>query len=42
MTDLCPYLESIYAEDDFKGTELYTEIKRREENIGKTLLNVAA
>ena len=41
-TDLCPYLESIYAEDDFKGTELYTEIKRREENIGKTLLNVAA
>lgn len=41
-TDLCPYLESEFSEDDFKRTGLYTEIRKREETIGRTLLNVAA
>ncbi len=40
--DICPYLESVFSEDDFKGTGLYAEIRRREENIGRNLLNVAA
>lgn len=40
--DIRPYLESIYSEDDFKGTELYAEIRKREKNIGKNLLKVAA
>lgn len=41
-TDLCPYLESEFSENDFKVTGLYTEIRKREENIGRKLLNVAA
>ena len=41
-TDLCPYLESVFSGDDFKRTVLYTEIKKREKNIGRTLLNIAA
>lgn len=40
--DICPYLESVYSEDDFKGTELYAEIRRREDIIGKNLLKAAA
>ncbi len=40
--DIRPYLESIFSDGDFKGTELYAEIRRREENIGKNLLKVAA
>ncbi len=40
--DIRPYLESVFSEDDFKGTELYSLIKKREESIGRTLLNVAA
>lgn len=40
--DIRPYLESVYSEDDFKGTELYAEIRRREDVIGKNLLKVAA
>lgn len=40
--DLCPYLESVFSEADFKGTGLYAEIRKREEKIGKTLLIVAA
>ena len=41
-TDLCPYLESVFSEDDFKRTGLYTEIRKREETICKTLLIIAA
>ena len=41
-TDLCPYLESAFSKDDFKRTELYTEIRKREETIGRILLNVVA
>ena len=41
-TDLCPYLESVFSEDDFNGTDLCSEIRRREGNIGRTLLKVAA
>lgn len=40
--DIRPYLESVFSDDDFMGTGLYTEIRKREENIGKNLLNVAA
>ena len=40
--DIRPHLESVFSEEDFKGTELYTEIRKREENIGKNLLKVAA
>lgn len=40
--DLCPYLESVFSEDDFKRTGLYTEIRKREETICKTLLIIAA
>lgn len=36
--DICPYLESVFSEGDFKRTDLYTEIKKREKNIGRTLL----
>lgn len=41
-TDLCPYLESVFSEDDFKGTELCSEVRKREEKVGRTLLKVAA
>ena len=41
-THLCPYLESIFSEDDFKGTDLYSKIRQREEIIGRKLLRVAA
>ncbi len=40
--DIRPYLESIFSEEYFKKTDLYTEIKKHEKAIGKTLLNVAA
>jgi hypothetical protein len=40
--EICPYLESVFLENDFKGTGLYTEIRKREEDIGMKLLNVAA
>lgn len=40
--DIRPYLESEFSECDFKRTGLYIEIRKREENIGKNLLNVAA
>lgn len=40
--DICPYLESVFSECDFMRTELCAEIRRREENIGKNLLKVAA
>lgn len=40
--DICPCLESVFSEEDFKATGLYTEIRKREEIIGRTLLNVAA
>ena len=40
--DICPYLESIFSEEDFKATGLYAEIRKREENIGRKLLSVAA
>lgn len=39
--DLRPFLESIFSEGDFKRTELYNEIRKREEIIGRTLLKVA-
>jgi hypothetical protein len=40
--DIRSYLESLFFEDDFKGTGLYAEIRKREEKIGKNLLKVAA
>ena len=40
--DIRPYLENVFSEGDFMRTELYAEIKKREENIGKNLLKVAA
>jgi hypothetical protein len=40
--DIRPYLESVYSEDDFKGTELYAEIRKREDIISKNLLKAAA
>jgi hypothetical protein len=40
--DICPYLESVYSEDGFIGTELYAEIRKREDIIGKNLIKVAA
>ena len=40
--DIRPYLESVYSEDDFKGTELYAEISKREDIISKNLLKAAA
>lgn len=40
--DIRPYLESVFSEDDFKGTLLYAEIRKREQSIGRTLLKVAA
>ena len=40
--DLRSFLESEFLEEDFKRTGLYTEIRKREESIGKTLLSVAA
>ena len=38
----CYYLESVFSAGDFMRTELYAEIRKREENIGKNLLKVAA
>jgi hypothetical protein len=40
--DIRPYLESMFSDGDFMGTELYAEIRRREEIVGKNLLKVAA
>lgn len=40
--DIRSYLESLFFEDDFKGTGLYAGIRKREEKIGKNLLKVAA
>lgn len=40
--DLCPHLEGVFSEEDFKKTGLCTEIGKREASIGKTLLKVAA
>lgn len=40
--DIRPCLESMFSENDFKRTGLYAEIRKREESIGRTLLNVAA
>lgn len=40
--DIRPYLESVFSAGDFMRTELYAEIRKREENIGKNLLKVAA
>lgn len=40
--DIRPFLEGVYSEDDFKGTELYAEIRKREDIIGKNLLKAAA
>jgi hypothetical protein len=40
--DIRPYLENVFSEGDFMRTELYAEIRRREDVIGKNLLKVAA
>ena len=40
--DIRPYLESVFSEGDFMRTELYAEIRKREDIIGKNLLKVAA
>ena len=40
--DLRPYLESKFSANDFKGTDLYSEIRKREDKIGRKLLKVAA
>lgn len=40
--DIRPYLESLFSEDNFMGTGLCAEIRRREDVIGKNLLKVAA
>ena len=40
--DIRPYLENVFSEGDFMRTELYAEIRRREDVIGQNLLKVAA
>lgn len=40
--DIRPYLESAFSEDNFIGTGLCAEIRRREKVIGKNLLKVAS
>ena len=40
--DIRPFLESVFSEDYFRETVLYTEIRKREENIGRKILNTAA
>ena len=40
--DIRPYLESVFSEGDFMRTKLYTEIRKREDIIGKILIKVAA
>ena len=40
--DIRPYLESAFSEDNFIGTGLCAEIRRREKVIGKNLLKAAA
>lgn len=40
--DIRPFLENVFSEGNFMETELYAEIRKREENIGKNLLEVAA
>jgi len=40
--DLRPYLESFFSEVEFKGTDLYSQIRKHEDKIGRTLLKVAA
>ncbi len=41
-TELHPYLESLFSEENFQETDLYSEIRKREENIGRKLIKVAA
>ncbi len=40
--DIRPYLESVFSIEDFKATGLYTEIRKREETLGRIFLNIAA